>query len=175
MLTRYTSYASVLRRSLLAVAVAGLAMIAAGCGGGGSSYNQDDGFYTDGRGNKTITRTLDNQTRFGIDVTLKINGSEYLDTVHIRPDDYVNITIERMRVEDFVRYEARFDNGDTTSGEFGEDGRTVFTHDDSRAADGAAGGGAGSSIVTTQVNGKSAVKPGGRSIKLDASAHKPAP
>jgi hypothetical protein len=151
-----------LRRTRAATFGVGVLIMAAlaGCGGGGGSHNIDDGFYTDGRGNKTITRTLDNQSRFGVDVTLEINGVDYLDTIYIPPDDYVNVTVERMRVEDSVWYSARFSNGDTTSGRFGEDGSTVFTHSDR-----AAGGGAASK----EINSRSAVKAGGRAIKLDAS------
>ena len=152
---------------LLGLAMAAAFVVAlAGCGGGAGSHNEDDGFYVDGRGNKTITRTLDNQSDFGIDVTLEINGVDYLDTIYIPPDDWVNVTIERMRVEDSVWYSARFSNGDTTSGRFGEDGRTIFTHSDSRSpSSGATGGKAGSQ----EIDGKAAVKSGGRIVKIDAS------
>jgi hypothetical protein len=141
-------------------AVAGIAIAGAGCGGGAGSYNVDDGFYTDGRGNKTITRTLDNRSDMDVDVTLEINGVDYLDTIRIRRDDYVNVTIERMRVEDWVWFRGRFENGDSTEGTFAEDGTTVFTNSRSGA-----GG-----MTTTSVDGKSAVKAGGKSIKLDASS-----
>jgi hypothetical protein len=139
-----------------------LAAAVIGCGGGAGSRNEDDGFYVDGRGEKTITRTLDNESDLGVDVTLEINGVDYLDTIYIPPDDFVNVTIERMRVEDSVWYTARFTNGATTSGRFGEDGRTVFTHRSSRAEGAAA-------ASSTETNGKAAVKAGGRTIKLDAS------
>jgi hypothetical protein len=151
------------RLALVALAGCALTIAIAGCGGGGSSYNVDDGFYTDGRGNKTITRTLDNRTRQDVVVRLEINDRDYLDTIRIPPDDYVNVTIERMRVEDYVYYHARFDNGDTTDGRFGEDGTTVFTDGDSRA-----GG-----LTSTNTDGKAAVRSGGRTVKLSVPSNSP--
>ena len=146
---------------LLAVGlVAGLAAVLAGCGGGGGSHNQDFGIDVNHNGGKSITRTLENDSDFYLTVELSLNDRDYLDTVHIRPGDDLTVRIDNLYIDEWIAYHATFDNGDTTSGRFSEDGRTTFTHGDSRAA--------GGHIVATNVNGSSAVKQGGAQKQIDA-------
>jgi hypothetical protein len=139
--------------------LAGLISVLAGCGGGGSS-NEDFGVDTNPHGGKSITRTLENDSDMYVTVELTLNGRDYLDTIEIRPRDYTSIRIDNLYIDESVHYRATFEDGGTTTGRFSEDGRTIFTHGDSRAA--------GSRIVATEINGRSAVKEGGVLKQIDA-------
>jgi hypothetical protein len=145
--------------------VVGIAAVLAGCGGGGS-HNEDFGISINHQdGSKVIHRSLENDSDRYLTVDLYLNGNDHLDTLQIRPRDFINVQIDHLYVDEWIEYQARFDNGDTTSGRFSEDGRTIFSHGDSRAA--------GSGMVATDVNGHDAVKQGGAQKQIDA--HKPQP
>jgi hypothetical protein len=120
--------------AVLRIAIAGalLALTLAGCGSGAGSHNFDEGTFIDNNGDKSIVRTLENDTDMGIDVDLLVNGDDYLGTPFIAPHDIATVTINGLAVSDRIEFVAHFDNGDTTRGSFSEDGRTVFTN--SRAA-----------------------------------------
>jgi hypothetical protein len=131
----------------------------AGCGGGGS-HNENFGVDTNPQGGKSITRTLENDSDQYLTVELTLNGRDHLDTFEIRPRDYTSIRVDNLTINEWVEYRATFEDGDTTSGRFSEDGRTIFTHGDSRAA--------GGRIIATDVNGRAAVKEGGTLRRIDA-------
>jgi hypothetical protein len=134
-------------------AVICLTLALTGCGGGGNSYNVDHGVFTDGRGNKSIDRTLENQSDFDIDVELSVNAHDYLGTVFVGAHNLSTVTVDHMAIDDYISYHTRFDNGDTTDGTFSEDGRTIFTHNSSRAA--------GSRAAAQEKNGASFVQKDG--------------
>lgn len=93
-----------------------------------------------------------------VDVELWINDRGYIDTIRISPHSFVNVQVDNLFRDDWVQYRAAFENGDRVRGHFTEDGRTTFYDDDGRAAGARAG----------DVNGRSAVAPGGMVVKLDA-------
>jgi hypothetical protein len=142
-------------RTFACIATIALLVLMTGCGGG-SSFNEDSGVYIDDRGDKVITRTLDNQSEFRITVDLKVIGTYPLDTITIRPHDTATIVVEKLALDDWISYHAEFEGKDYTDGSFSEDGRTVFTHTDSRAV----------GAKAEEINGKAAVNAGAPVINL---------
>ncbi|MGC8668427.1 MAG: hypothetical protein ACP5VE_09970 [Chthonomonadales bacterium] len=110
--------------SWLAIVVLG---VTAGCGSGISTVQTDTGFGGTYWGSKTITRTLENDTYAAADVDLYVNGTDYLDTIHLDPYDIVTITVDNLYADDYVYFSAVFDTGDVITGAFSQDGDTVFT------------------------------------------------
>jgi hypothetical protein len=139
-------------KTLLLAGSAAISLALAGCGGGGS-YNIDQGVFIDGHGNKSIQRTLENQSDFDIDVELSVNNHDYLGKIFVRAHDLSTATVDHMAVNDSISYHARFDNGDTTDGSFAENGRTIFTDTPSRVA--------GARAASQEKNGASFVQQDG--------------
>ena len=148
-----------IRKRLLSLgAIAAMAVILAGCGGGGGSSNIDEGTTFDPINGKTIFRSLENESDMEVWVDMYINDRERVgDGVIIRPRSYINVEISGLELDDYIKYYAEFENGDRTEGTFSEDGATIFRNNRSRAG-----------ATTEQVNGKQAVKPGPATVKYRA-------
>jgi hypothetical protein len=149
-----------LRAAVLAgIGLLTLTFTLAGCGGGGSK-NIDDGVFTDGR-RKSIQRTLENRSDLDLEVDLRINGQAFLDRHFIPARDFITVTVDNLLLDDYIRYDARFENNDTTGGTFNQDGLTVFTHS------GRAGG--RSAALSQDQDGKQFVRTDGKTLRLDAA------
>jgi len=134
--------------------------ILAGCGSGVSTIQTDTGYSGTVWGSKTITRTLENDTGFEADVDLYVNGTDYLDTLHLAAYDSVTITVDNLYADDYVYYSATFDTGDVVTGAFSQDGDTVFTLSGR------------SHITATPRDGQAQVRSTGRHTLLHAPHHK---
>lgn len=155
--------ANIMKRALSLGVVAILAAVLAGCGGGASSSNIDDGTTFDPVNGKTIFRSLENETDMEVWVDMYINDRERVgDGVVIRPYSYINVEISGLELRDYIKYYAEFENGDRTEGTFSEDGATIFRNNRSRS----------NAITTDQVNGKQAVKPGAPTVKYRSKSAK---
>jgi hypothetical protein len=153
---------NIAKRFLSMSAIVAMAAVLAGCGGGGSSSNIDEGTTFDPINGKTIFRSLENESDMEVFVDMYINDRERVgDGVIIRPRSFINVEISGLDLDDYIKYYAEFENGDRTEGTFSEDGATIFRNNRSRAG-----------VTTEQVNGKQAVKPGAPTVKYRAKKAK---
>jgi hypothetical protein len=143
------------RRIHIAIALV-VGCLLAGCGGG-SAYNIDSGADVDEDGIKIIRRTLQNDSDYGLSVELRINNTEYVDTIDLAPHEEMTVVIDNLDEDDTIYFYGDFDNGGLANGSFSEDGRTVFSYFDRSVNRGTSGTGASMTAQAKSIDDKNAV------------------